>query len=231
MSKTKILLIEDEPSICDNIAFSAKKEGFLLTSAGSGYDGVKLLKQNDFSIVILDVGLPDISGFEVCKEIRKISQLPIIFLTGMNAEIDRVLGLELGADDYVSKPFSSRELMARVKSILRRFSAEPTKTKVKSNEYFNIDEERYQISLHGKLLELSRYEFLILQLLLKHKGRVYSRNEIIQLIWDEPLSSFDRTIDTHIKTIRSKMKEISSEEIIKTHRGIGYSLADKFGLK
>lgn len=231
MSKTKILLIEDEPSICDNIAFSAKKEGFLLMSASSGYDGVKLLQQNDFSIVILDVGLPDIRGFEVCKEIRKISQIPIIFLTGMNAEIDRVLGLELGADDYVSKPFSSRELMARVKSILRRCSAEPTKTQLNSNAYFNIDEERYQISLHGKLLELSRYEFLILQLLLKHKGRIYSRNEIIQLVWDEPLSSFDRTIDTHIKTIRSKMKEISSEEIIKTHRGIGYSLADKFGLK
>lgn len=231
MPDIKILLIEDEPSICDNIAFAAKKEGFALLSANSGSGGVALLAQHNFSLVILDVGLPDISGFEVCKEIRKKSNLPIIFLTGMNAEIDRVLGLELGADDYVSKPFSSRELMARVKSILRRCAVSPSANEFNKNEFFKIDEERYQISLHGKQLELSRYEFLILQLLLTHKGRVYSRNEIIQLIWDEPLSSFDRTIDTHIKTIRSKIKEITPDEVIKTHRGIGYSLSDKYGVK
>lgn len=231
MPEIKILLIEDEPSICDNIAFAAKKEGFALLSSNSGSGGVALLAQHNFSLVILDVGLPDISGFEVCKEIRKKSNLPIIFLTGMNAEIDRVLGLELGADDYVSKPFSSRELMARVKSILRRCAVSPSTNEFNKNEFFKIDEERYQISLHGKQLELSRYEFLILQLLLTHKGRVYSRNEIIQQIWDEPLSSFDRTIDTHIKTIRSKIKEITPDEVIKTHRGIGYSLSEKYGVK
>lgn len=231
MPDIKILLIEDEPSICDNIAFAAKKEGFALLSSNSGSGGVALLAQHNFSLVILDVGLPDISGFEVCKEIRKKSNLPIIFLTGMNAEIDRVLGLELGADDYVSKPFSSRELMARVKSILRRCAVSPSANEFNKNEFFKIDEERYQISLHGKQLELSRYEFLILQLLLTHKGRVYSRNEIIQQIWDEPLSSFDRTIDTHIKTIRSKIKEITPDEVIKTHRGIGYSLSEKYGVK
>lgn len=231
MPNVKILLIEDEPSICDNISFAAKKEGFVVYIAHTGNDGLALLSQHEFSLVILDVGLPDISGFEVCKEIRKISNLPIIFLTGMNTEIDRVLGLELGADDYVSKPFSSRELMARVKSILRRCVAAPTANQFDKNEFFKIDEERYQISLHAKLLELSRYEFLILQLLLKSRGKIYSRNEIIQLLWDEPLSSFDRTIDTHIKTIRSKIKEITPDEVIKTHRGIGYSLVDKFGLK
>lgn len=231
MLNVKLLLIEDEPSICDNIAFAAKKEGFEIFSANSGSGGLKLLAQHDFSIVILDVGLPDISGFEVCKEIRKNSSLPIIFLTGMNAEMDRVLGLELGADDYVSKPFSSRELMARVKTILRRCSSAPSATQFNLSNLFKIEEERYQISLHGKQLELSRYEYLILHLLLTHKGRVYSRNEIIQLIWDEPLSSFDRTIDTHIKTIRSKIKEITPDEVIKTHRGVGYSLVDKYGVR
>lgn len=228
---TKILLIEDEPSICDNILFAAKKEGFEVLTAHTGNAGLVLLQQHAISLVILDVGLPDISGFEVCKKIRKNNSLPIIFLTGMNAEIDRVLGLELGADDYVSKPFSSRELMARIKAILRRSASTPTSQNFIKDEYFVIDDERYQITMHGKLLELSRYEFLILHLLLKHKGRVYSRNEIIQLLWVEPLSSFDRTIDTHIKTIRAKIREISSEEVIKTHRGIGYSLIDKFGVK
>lgn len=231
MQNVKILLIEDEPSICDNISFAAKKEGFAVHVANTGNDGLALLKKHEFSLIILDVGLPDISGFEVCKEIRKNSNLPIIFLTGMNAEIDRVLGLELGADDYVSKPFSSRELMARVKSILRRCITTPTAQEIKKEELFTIDEDRYQITLHGKLLELSRYEYLILHLLLKSRGKIYSRNEIIQLLWDEPLSSFDRTIDTHIKTIRAKIKEVTSEDVIKTHRGIGYSLIDKFGVK
>ena len=231
MQNFKILLIEDEPSICDNISFAAKKEGFAVLIANTGNDGLALLKKHEFSLIILDVGLPDISGFEVCKEIRKNSNLPIIFLTGMNAEIDRVLGLELGADDYVSKPFSSRELMARVKSILRRCAATPMAQETKKDELFKIDEDRYQITLHGKLLELSRYEYLILHLLLKSRGKIYSRNEIIQLLWDEPLSSFDRTIDTHIKTIRGKIKEVTSDDVIKTHRGIGYSLVDKFGVK
>lgn len=231
MANIKILLIEDEPSICDNISFAAKKEGFSVHIANTGNGGLALLPEHEFSLIILDVGLPDISGFEVCKEIRKKSNLPIIFLTGMNTEIDRVLGLELGADDYVSKPFSSRELMARVKSILRRCIEVPKVKPNDKNEYFKIDEERYQISLHGTLLEFSRYEYLILHLLLKSRGKIYSRNEIIQLIWDEPLSSFDRTIDTHIKTIRAKIKEVISDEVIKTHRGIGYSLVDKFGVK
>jgi two-component system catabolic regulation response regulator CreB len=231
MANTSILLIEDEPSICDNIIFATKKEGFAVLIANTGNEGLVLLKKHEFSLVILDVGLPDISGFEVCKEIRKNFSLPIIFLTGMNAEIDRVLGLELGADDYVSKPFSSRELMARIKTILRRCAATPSAKELNKDEFFVIDDDRYQITLHGKLLELSRYEFLILHLLLKSRGKIYSRNEMIQLIWDEPLSSFDRTIDTHIKTIRSKIKDVTAEEVIKTHRGIGYSLVDKFGLK
>lgn len=228
----KILLIEDEPSICDNILFAAKKEGFQVEVAHTGHEGFQLFESNEFSLVILDVGLPDISGFEVCKALRKKSDIPILFLTGMDDEIDRVLGLELGADDYVSKPFSPRELMARIKAITRRSqNSVLVNTKDIACRNFKINLERYEILFDNQAVVLSKYEFLILQLFLNNKGRVYSRNEIINKLWDEPLSSFDRTIDTHIKTIRLKLKEFTKEEVIKTHRGLGYSLVDKFGIK
>ncbi len=178
-------------------------------------DAISILDSQKIDLIILDIGLPDKNGFELCKEIRKASNIPIIFLTARDSEIDRVLGLELGGDDYVVKPFSPRELSARVNAVLRRTNLnKEIKEICQKNELpFIIDNNKYIIQYWGQPLDLSRYEFKILELLIKKPGWVYSRNKIMELIWEEPEMSLDRTIDTHIKTIRAKLKK-TSEKII-----------------
>lgn len=225
-----ILVIEDEPSIADNITYALETEGFKPIWAGTGEDARLILKKEQVALIILDVGLPDINGFELAKEIRGLYSIPLIFLTARSGEIDRVVGLELGADDYVVKPFSPRELTARVKAVLRR--AQPVKTpaassKLKGYGPFSIDEERYKISYHGTALELSRYEYGIMCVLIKSPGRVYTREHLMQLAWEVPEMSLERTVDTHIKTLRQKLRAVKAEEDpIVTHRGIGYSLKE-----
>ncbi|PCJ62897.1 MAG: two-component system response regulator CreB [Planctomycetota bacterium] len=228
MQTISILAVEDEPSICDNIIYAVEREGFQISCVSTGQEALEILKTQTISLVVLDVGLPDMNGFEICKEIRQKSNIPIIFLTARNDEIDKILGLEIGGDDYMTKPFSPRELVARIKVILRR--SNPESTNEKPNE-FTLDIHRYQISFQGVDLGLARYEYMILKMLLTKAGRVYTRSEIMDAIWAEPLASFDRTIDTHIKTIRSKIRDIAGDlEVIKTHRGIGYSILEKYSL-
>lgn len=228
MKNISILAVEDEPSICDNIVYAIEREGFQITCVSTGLETLEILKSQPISLVVLDVGLPDMNGFEICKEIRLKSNVPIIFLTARNDEIDKILGLEIGGDDYMTKPFSPRELVARIKVILRR--VDPSDLPKESSD-FAIDIHRYQISYQGANLGLARYEYMILKMLLSKAGRVYTRSEIMDAIWAEPLASFDRTIDTHIKTIRSKLREAAGDiEIIKTHRGIGYSILEKYTL-
>jgi len=177
--------------------------------------------------VILDVGLPDIIGFEVCRELRKTSDVPILFLTARDGEIDRVVGLEIGADDYVVKPFSPRKLTARVNGILRRTKRVSDTSFGGSGEgeisrgRFTLYLDRYQGSLDNEDLDLSRYEFGMLRVFLEHLGRVYSRDQLMELVWDEPEAALDRTVDTHIKTLRKKLHPVDP---IKTHRGLGYGL-------
>lgn len=218
-----ILLIEDEVAIADAVSYALESEGFVCRWCQLGREGLDALADGDYVLLILDVGLPDISGFEVCKTIRRSSSVPIIFLTARGEEIDRVVGLEIGGDDYVSKPFSPRELVARVKTILKRVT--PREPDGKNDSVFRVDVAKAQIRYYGQLLELTHYEYLILKLLLQQPERVFSRARIMDQVWQEPETSLERVVDTHIKLLRTKLRAINSElDPIKTHRGLGYSI-------
>ena len=190
----------------------------------SGIPVISLLSKESIDLIVLDIGLPDINGLELCKEIRKAHNIPIIFLTARDDEIDRVVGLEIGADDYLTKPFSPRELSARVKAILRRTHSNTASTPLPS---FQIDESKRRISYFDAILDLSHYEYRILRTFIRRPGHVYSRDQLMSLVWDEPETSMDRTVDAHIKNIRAKLKKIKPEvDPIITHRGVGYSLKE-----
>lgn len=232
MSRTLVLLIEDEPAIAETVLYALESAGFDAIHAGTGNAGLALFRERRPEFVILDVGLPDRTGFEVCREIRQDSEVPVLFLTARDGEIDRVVGLELGADDYVVKPFSPRELTARVGAILRRSkrggqgetkNGSETVPMVKRGR-LELLPDRYQARLDGTDLGLSRYEFGMLKLFMSHPGRVYTRDQLMDQVWDEPESALDRTVDAHIKTLRKKMHAVDSGyDPVKTHRGIGYS--------
>ena len=193
------------------------------------------------ALALLDVGLPDMNGFELFKRLQALpggAQVPMLFLTARTDEIDRVVGLELGADDYIAKPFSPRELVARVRTILRRSGRndQGTPAPVASTPApppaqampFALDAERMQIRYYGRLLELSRYEYGLLRLMVQRPGRVFTRDELLQLVWDEASDSYDRTVDAHIKTLRAKLKAIAPNiEPIRTLRGTGYALNEE----
>ncbi len=230
-SSQRILVIEDEPSIADNITFALSTEGFQPQWCHTAEESIKALRSGTrFALAIIDVGLPDINGFELAKKIQQEFEIPFIFLTARAGEVDRVVGLELGADDYVVKPFSPRELMARVRAVLRRANRShdaKNETVTRHAGAFELDEGRYRITYHGVPIELSRYEFRLLTVFLKSPGRVYTREHLMQLVWEEPEMSLERTVDTHVKTIRQKLKTIRpDEEPIVTHRGVGYSLKE-----
>ena len=220
--KAQVLLVEDEPSIADNVIFALQMDGFRTNHQLLAAGGLEQLKSDDFDLAIIDVGLPDFNGFELCKKIRQFSNIPIIFLTARSDEIDRILGLELGADDYVTKPFSPRELSTRVKTILRRVSSQPAP---QHTELLEIDNKRAAINFQGHKLKLTRIEYLLLSKLIQSPEQVFSREQLMQAAWENPEHSLDRAVDTHIKSIRAKLKKIDSEQqLIKTHRGLGYSL-------
>ncbi len=232
MTSTHILLVEDEASIADNVLYALKTEGFETSWVTTGEEAINKIAENSYSLIILDVGLPDKNGFEVCKEIRKTSEIPIIFLTARSDEIDRIIGLEIGGDDYVVKPFSPRELSARVKVILKR-SSYPTPSNHDSKDLlsfgpFKIDKHRMKIEYFENQLELSKLEYKLLVILVSRPGRVFSRIQLMNAAWDEPETALERTVDTHIKTIRSKLTAANSkiESAIVTHRGTGYSLRE-----
>ena len=217
-------MIEDEKNIAENLAYALKTEGFGFQHAMTASEGLQKLKDLSFDLVILDVGLPDMSGFELCKLIRKTSMVPIFFLTARSEEVDKVLGLEIGADDYVTKPFSPREMTARVKAFFRRHHDVQLKEVSQLQKGpFAIDEDQYRISYNNQSLDLRKYEFSILRFFLDHPGKVYSRMQIMEQVWTEPDMSMERTVDTHIKVIRAQLKRFTEKEFIQTHRGFGYS--------
>jgi len=227
--KPRILIVEDEPGIADTLQYALRTEGFEPNWVATGEAALAQAQAQPPALVILDVGLPDSSGFEVFKRLRATNaELPVIFLTARSDEIDRVVGLELGADDYVAKPFSPRELVARVRSILRR-SAKPATAAgtAESPTPVRVDEGRRQIRFYGHLLELSRYEFGLLKTLASRPGHVFSRDTLLERVWDDATESLDRTVDAHVKTLRAKMKLVAPQlEPIRTHRGSGYALAE-----
>jgi len=229
-----ILIIEDEPSIADTLLYALKSEGFAPQWCATGAAGLAALAQAPFALLVLDVGLPDANGFELCKQIRLQHTLPILFLTARNTELDRVLGLEIGADDYLCKPFSPRELTARIKAILRR-SAPATTSPTPSPlpplsspaSPFHHDPERCRITYQQKPLDLTRYEYRLLAALLASPGRVFNRDQLMNAAWEDPAASLDRTVDAHIKTLRAKLRAMTPDaDPIQTHRGLGYSLRE-----
>jgi two-component system catabolic regulation response regulator CreB len=223
--KPAILIVEDEPGIADTLQYALATDGFAPQWVATGEGAIARQREAPAALVILDVGLPDLNGFEVFRRLREFSDVPVVFLTARADEIDRVVGLELGADDYVAKPFSPRELVARVRTILRR--AAKTAAPSAPPLPFAVDEGRRQIRFYGRLLELSRYEYGLLKTLVERPGHVYSRDVLLDKVWDSHSESLDRTVDAHVKTLRAKLKAIAPGlEPIRTHRGSGYALAE-----
>lgn len=223
--KLRILIVDDEPAIADAIRYVLETDGFETLSLSEGSPVLPLLQSERIDLIVLDVGLPDINGFDLCREIRKISDTPILFLTARTTEIDRVVGLEIGADDYVVKPFSPRELSARIKAILRR--SKTGQSAESGSHTFGVNESKRQITYFGKPLDLSNYEYRILTTFIRRPGHVYSRSQLMDLAWDVPEASMDRTVDAHVKNLRAKLKSIEPDiEPIITHRGAGYSLKE-----
>lgn len=227
----RILVVEDEPAIADTIVYALASDGFEPHWCATGGAAIEVARDGDFALAVLDVGLPDINGLELFKKLQEGRGLPAIFLTARSSEIDRVVGLELGADDYIAKPFSPRELVARVRTVLRRVqrsaapvSSAPTPA---ASGGFEIDDERKSIRLHGRALDLSRTEYRLLKVLIERPGRVFSRDELMERAWDDPASAFDRTVDAHVKALRAKLRDAApNDDPIVTHRGLGYSLRE-----
>ncbi|MCK6429203.1 MAG: two-component system response regulator CreB [Burkholderiaceae bacterium] len=227
MTGPKILVVEDEPAIADTIVYALSTEGFEPVWCATGGAALDAVKRTPCALAILDIGLPDTNGFDLFKRLAQlVPELPAIFLTARAGEIDRVVGLELGADDYIAKPFSPRELVARVRTVLRRVQRAAASAPTAASA-FVIDDERKTIRYRGRALELSRYEYRLLKALAERPGRVFSRDELMQKAWDDPGASFDRTVDAHVKTLRAKLRAIDPQaDPIQTHRGMGYSLRE-----
>lgn len=221
-----ILIIEDETPIADVLAYALKSEGYVTQHCTLGSEGLAQLRSGQHALAIMDVGLPDMNGFDVCRHARKFTDMPILFLTARSDEVDRIVGLEIGADDYVTKPFSPREVVARVRVILRRHGKAQA-----SVSWFEVDAGSARIRFCGTSLNLTRYEFLLLKHLLEQPGRIYARELLMDAIWRDALDTSDRTVDTHIKTLRAKLKAVRNDlDPIETHRGLGYSVANGSGL-
>ena len=221
-----ILIAEDESAIAEMVAYALRAEGHAAEHVLLGSAVVPRVQAGGIDLVVLDVGLPDMTGFDVCRALRAVSDVPVIFLTARETEIDRVLGLELGADDYVVKPFSPRELVARVRARLRRH-APAAQTRWQCIDAFELDREGRRIRYRGQLLDLTRYEYGVLEALLARPGAVLSRAQLMSRVWADVLDSSDRTVDTHIKTLRAKLRVAGGgvdTDPIRTHRGVGYSL-------
>ncbi|MDQ5908570.1 MAG: Two-component system response regulator CreB [Pseudomonadota bacterium] len=230
----RILLVEDEPSIAEIVDFALTSEGFQVIWRTLIGEAETELTVTPCDLAILDLGLPDGSGLELLKRLRRSSEMPVLILSARNAELDRVLGLELGADDYVTKPFSPRELAARVKAILKRtVRPQPDADTPDQRPLANglvVDEIRAVIRFRNQRLDLTRYEYLLLKTLLAQPERVFSRAQLMDQVWPDPAASFERSVDTHIKTLRAKLRDIDPDhDPIRTHRGLGYSIRERDG--
>lgn len=235
MTPARILIVDDEPAIADTLAYALTTEGYVCQCVTLGRDALDAVRAEAPALVILDIGLPDVSGFDVCRALRRFSDVPVIFLTARSDEIDRIVGLELGADDYVAKPFSPREIASRVRAILRRartgsadaapldgFGA-PAPAALAAA--FAVDNDGGRIAYRGCWLPLTRYEFGLLAALLDHPGHILSRAQLMTRVWRDAEETLERTVDAHIKTLRAKLRAISpDDDPIQTHRGLGYSI-------
>ncbi len=221
-----ILVVDDEADLVDLISYNLKKEGFSVDSALDGETAFAKIKKGRYDLVVLDLMLPGIQGMELCRILRndpKTEALPIIMLTAKGEEVDKILGLEMGADDYVTKPFSPRELLARVKAVLRRSMEKPAPEKILKAGELVIDRERYTVSVKGKPVKLSATEFKLLLFLVERKGKVFNREQLLDAVWSDEAFVEPRTVDVHIRRLRAHIEEDPAHpRYIKTLRGIGY---------
>jgi two-component system response regulator RegX3 len=223
---TKILIIEDEISFSEALSFLLEKEGYSTVVAETGKQGLDAFKGDNFDLVLLDLMIPEVSGIDVCRTIRTTSAVPIIMLTAKDSEIDKVVGLELGADDYVTKPYSSRELVARIKAVLRRGSLDgdaTESTSVHSIAGIKMDIERHQVTVNDAAINLPLKEFELLEFLMRNAGRVLTRGQLIDRVWGGDYYGDTKTLDVHIKRLRSKIEvDPANPLLIQTIRGLGY---------
>ncbi len=221
-----ILVVDDEADLVELVSYNLKKEGFNVDSALDGEKALSKIKKGRYDLVVLDLMLPGIQGMELCRILRndpKTEALPIIMLTAKGEEVDKILGLEMGADDYVTKPFSPRELVARVKAVLRRAMEKPAPEKILKAGELVIDRERYTVSVKGKSIKLSATEFKLLLFLAERKGKVFNREHLLDAVWSDEAFVEPRTVDVHIRRLRSQIEEDPAHpRYIKTLRGIGY---------
>ncbi|WP_449277673.1 winged helix-turn-helix domain-containing protein [Leucobacter sp. GX24907] len=229
MTTQRILLVEDEASISGPLAFLIEREGYSVTVVDDGAEAVHRFDEVQPDLVLLDLMLPSLPGTEVCRAIRTHSQVPIIMLTAKDSEIDIVVGLELGADDYITKPYSTRELLARVRAALRRRASEAPQEgeseeiPVLENDGIKLDAERHSVTVRGEEVTMPLREFELLELLMRHAGRVLTRGQLIDRIWGSNYYGDTKTLDVHIKRIRSKIEEVpSNPKLVTTVRGVGY---------
>jgi two-component system response regulator RegX3 len=220
---TKILLVEDEESFREGLSFMLSKEGYEVITAEDGNAAISKFEQHGADLVLLDVMLPGLSGLDVCKKLRTLTKVPIIMLTAKDTELDKVLGLEIGADDYITKPFSSRELLARVKAILRRVGGVEEKTSVLEIGPVRVDTERHLVTVDSVEQSLPLKEFDLLVYLMQNAGRVLTRSQLIDRIWGSDYFGDTKTLDVHVKRLRSRIeKDAGNPKFIQTIRGLGY---------
>lgn len=222
----KILVIDDEPMILDSVSYSLKQEGYEVVTAKDGESGLKAATSEEVDLILLDLMLPGLDGLEICRTIRKTSEIPIIMLTAKEGEIDRILGLELGADDYVTKPFSMRELLARIKTVLKRINTggiplDQPKTIVCGE--LIVDLLGHEVTLRGEPVNFSSKEYDLLRILASHPGQVLSREQLLNLVWGDDFYGDNRTVDVHIRWLREKIEDDpGNPKYIQTVRGVGY---------
>ncbi len=222
---TKILIVEDEDSVLDPLELLLTKEGFSIQTARDGKEALEQFAKTNPDLILLDLMLPEISGTEVCRQIRLKSQVPIIMLTAKDTEVDKVVGLELGADDYVVKPYSKAELVARIKAVLRRKGSDSTNEQSGSITAgpVVIDVERHQVSINDQLISLPLKEFELLEFLVRNSGRVLTRTQLIDRVWGSDYFGDTKTLDVHVKRLRAKIeKDPANPVYIQTIRGLGY---------
>ncbi|HSJ43371.1 MAG TPA: response regulator transcription factor [Euzebyales bacterium] len=225
----KVLVVEDEPSLVEALEFALVEEGFTVVSTRDGHDSLALFEREQPDLVLLDLMLPSLSGTDVCKRIRADSSVPIIMLTARDSEIDKVVGLEVGADDYVTKPFSMRELVARVKAVLRRSGdvADADASGAVEVAGVRVDRERHEVSVRGQDVQLPPKEFALLELLIRNAGRVLTREVLIDRIWGADYVGDTKTLDVHIKRLRGRIeRDPHDPRHIYTVRGVGYKFLD-----
>ena len=226
MHTKKILIVDDEPDLAELVSYNLKKEGFEVSSASDGEEALKKIRKGNFNLVILDLMLPGIQGMELCRILRndpKTKHLPIIMLTAKGEDVDKILGLEMGADDYIAKPFSPRELVARVKAVLRRSGEKTVEESVILIGSLAINRETFAALKKNMPLNLSATEFKLLLYLAERKGRVFSRDQLLDAVWKDEAFVEPRTVDVHIRRLRTQIEDDPSNPLyIKTKRGIGY---------